>query len=646
MTIEGLEVERGWWRTNKFADQAYICQLSGACKGGNDTDTQCKEGHYGVKCGLCEDNWMYDSVVNRCVECASPAIDITGSPGKLIGAAMIFAVLSAVAVWYARKYCSMKQIGKLQDLIIMGLIKGGEDAMDDGIDDAADGGGDVAAEVEGDAADVAEVDADVDEDVDADGGGGGGGGGDGGDGGDGDGDGGTNYAKYVTKIKIVMGLYQIIGSMTWQLPQIPFPDIMQAPISFSNYFSFDVFSVIPLECYGSVSFFNSMVMTTTLPFIVAALIVAYVGLRFLCVTDPDKRKHLKNSASYALLLLSFCVLPGCSSVCFQYFGCSEYEMGATYNGKARDMLSVLNADPNIRCNEPRYDSWRLYVLLMIFIYPIGTPLGYWALLRSKRHMIDPLLEDDGKVVDEDDLFAKAREDFELVMQQEHKLVIRQVEYADEIAVCAFLIEEYEPRCWWFSVYEVCRRLILTGGLTIFKAGGATQVAIGMLVAMISYRVYVGYAPFIDDDDDAISEVCQTQLVIVFFGALMLTVQNMVPEDEQESGFAQNLFGIVLTMVFFAGMFVAAYYVFLEACGRNVSKHFAPYMWENPAYVKSRNSVFGDPDDPNIKRHARPEISGKLAPCRASRPRARRRASGRRRRPSSRSTRNRRRARTR
>ncbi|KAH8062745.1 hypothetical protein JL721_8649 [Aureococcus anophagefferens] len=554
MTIEGLE-------------------LSGACKGGNDTDTQCKEGHYGVKCGLCEDNWMYDSVVNRCVECASPAIDITGSPGKLIGAAMIFAVLSAVAVWYARKYCSRKQIGKLQDLIIMGLV-------------------------EGDAADVAEVDADVDEDVHADGGGGGHGGG------------GTNYAKYITKIKIVMGLYQIIGSMTWQLPQIPFPDIMQAPISFSNYFSFDVFSVIPLECYGSVSFFNSMVMTTTLPFIVAALIVAYVGLRFLCVTDPDKRKHLKNSASYALLLLSFCVLPGCSSVCFQYFGCSEYEMGATYNGKARAMLSVLNADPNIRCNEPRYDSWRLYVLLMIFIYPIGTPLGYWALLRSKRHMIDPLLEDDGNQVDEDDLFAKAREDFELVMQQEHKLVIRQVEYADEIAVCAFLIEEYEPRCWWFSVYEVCRRLILTG-LTIFKAGGATQVAIGMLVAMISYRVYVGYAPFIDDDDDAISEVCQTQLVIVFFGALMLTVQNMVPEDEQESGFAQNLFGIVLTMVFFAGMFVAAYYVFLEACGRNVSKHFAPYMWENPAYVKSRNSVFGDPDDPNIKRHARPEITGKL-----------------------------------
>ncbi|KAH8063311.1 hypothetical protein JL722_2476 [Aureococcus anophagefferens] len=601
MTIEGLEVERGWWRTNKFADQAYICQLSGACKGGNDTDTQCKEGHYGVKCGLCEDNWMYDSVVNRCVECASPAIDITGSPGKLIGAAMIFAVLSAVAVWYARKYCSRKQIGKLQDLIIMRLIKGAEDAMDDGIDDAADGAGDVAAEVEGDAADVAEVDADVDEDVHADGGGGGHGGG----------DGGTNYAKYITKIKIVMGLYQIIGSMTWQLPQIPFPDIMQAPISFSNYFSFDVFSVIPLECYGSVSFFNSMVMTTTLPFIVAALIVAYVGLRFLCVTDPDKRKHLKNSASYALLLLSFCVLPGCSSVCFQYFGCSEYEMGATYNGKARAMLSVLNADPNIRCNEPRYDSWRLYVLLMIFIYPIGTPLGYWALLRSKRHMIDPLLEDDGNQVDEDDLFAKAREDFELVMQQEHKLVIRQVEYADEIAVCAFLIEEYEPRCWWFSVYEVCRRLILTGGLTIFKAGGATQVAIGMLVAMISYRVYVGYAPFIDDDDDAISEVCQTQLVIVFFGALMLTVQNMVPEDEQESGFAQNLFGIVLTMVFFAGMFVAAYYVFLEACGRNVSKHFAPYMWENPAYVKSRNSVFGDPDDPNIKRHARPEITGKL-----------------------------------
>ena len=47
--------------------------------------------------------------------------------------------------------------------------------------------------------------------------------------------------------------------------------------------------------------------------------------------------------------------------------------------------------------------------------------------------------------------------------------------AGALAPVAFLIEEYEPRCYLFAVVEAVRRVLLTGVLAVFANGGALQI---------------------------------------------------------------------------------------------------------------------------------------------------------------------------
>ena len=56
---------------------------------------------------------------------------------------------------------------------------------------------------------------------------------------------------------------------------------------------------------------------------------------------------------------------------------------------------------------------------------------------------------------------------------------------------------------------------------MFYPGSFSQAAVGLLGAAISHRVYGIYEPFIEDSDDVVSEIAQTELVIIFFAALGL-----------------------------------------------------------------------------------------------------------------------------
>ena len=145
-----------------------------------------------------------------------------------------------------------------------------------------------------------------------------------------------------------------------------------------------------------------------------------------------------------------------------------------------------------------------------------------------------------------------------------KLEIRDGDPA--LAHVEFLFEEYEPRCYLFIVYEILRRIFLTGVLGMFRAGTISQIAIGLLATIVSHRVFTFYEPYVEDDDDTVSEVAQTQLVLVFFGSLLLYVGE---HTEDEASYATDLFGVILMMIMCSGLLVACYYIAVDAFGQEV-----------------------------------------------------------------------------
>ncbi|KAH8094194.1 hypothetical protein JL720_4187 [Aureococcus anophagefferens] len=294
---------------------------------------------------------------------------------------------------------------------------------------------------------------------------------------------------WLVKVKIMLGLFQIVGAMPWSLPDVSFPARLLPVVAWANYLNFDLLSWVPMECFGRFGYFDQL-------------------------------------GTYAALLLTFCVLPGCSSITFRFLSCARYDAG-----DYEDDLLVLHADPAVECRGDRWNAWRGYVGLMLCVYPVGIPLSYFCVL-SPPARARPALDDD-RECDAIRTRDRAGSGFDDV---------------DDM----FLVEEYEPRCYLFSVFECFRRVALTGGLTVFAFGGATQAAMGLLISLVSYKVYAVAAPFIEDDDDLVSEVAQLELVFVFFSALMLVVADTA---EGETSHARAIFSAFLGLAFALGLAV-------------------------------------------------------------------------------------------
>ena len=334
---------------------------------------------------------------------------------------------------------------------------------------------------------------------------------------------------------------------------------------------------MPTPCFRKVSYFDTLLFITLSPFVVALIIVLLSQLRVWRATDAEAKANARSTMYYLLLLFTFIILPGCASTSLRYFGCSDYDMG-----EYADDIAVLDIDPNITCHVKSYDKWMPFVVLMIIIYPIGVPLTYYVLLWSMRDMLDPPVDvvderegTHGRSIDAEVMFAEEHKHHALVLQQAMKMEIRETKYQREIQPVLFLVEEYEPRCYWFATFECFRRILMTGGLTIFDSEGPIRVAVGLMIAMISYRVYSFYRPYINDDDDTVSEVAQTQLVVIFFAALILFVQT-----GNESGLATTVFSIALLLIFFACFAVAIFFVLIETAGKTRLNAFRASLIEH------------------------------------------------------------------
>ena len=60
---------------------------------------------------------------------------------------------------------------------------------------------------------------------------------------------------------------------------------------------------------------------------------------------------------------------------------------------------------------------------------------------------------------------------------------------------------YSPRVYWFEVFEVCRRLALSGILVLFGPGSTVQSAFSILVCFGSIVTYSVYTPLLDHTDN-------------------------------------------------------------------------------------------------------------------------------------------------
>ena len=152
---------------------------------------------------------------------------------------------------------------------------------------------------------------------------------------------------------------------------------------------------------------------------------------------------------------------------------------------------------------------RCYASLMVFVYPVGITLFFAALLYKNWHYLGPK-DAAGNLRGWRYMFVF---DAEWTMASDQEKATRVYEEEGGTAHLAFLTGAYQPRAFWWVIFDNARRLLLNSALVIFAvgsevAGSAQQAIAALLICVASIKVYQYYSPFVDPTDDQFSELAQ------------------------------------------------------------------------------------------------------------------------------------------
>ncbi|KOO20783.1 protein serine threonine [Chrysochromulina tobinii] len=290
------------------------------------------------------------------------------------------------------------------------------------------------------------------------------------------------------------------------------------------------FQMLPFGCiFPSLNnFIFDLVLKTATP-IILLLLLSVVHRRS---GKSEFGLSLADACSDLWIYIIFLVYPSCSTMIFMFF------MRETFKGPGEVYVDLMRADRSINREEPLYQSFTVYAIIMLVIYPIGVPLFYAFTFFRGRHELQDLrrieltLETDFKL-------AKLKAEAAATPEETDEMVRRAIEVhqasgealrklRDKLpSTLRKLTAGYELRTYWFEIFECLRKIALIGLPIFFPPGSPPQLIFGLIICFLSYGAFCAYSPYFRVDDNFLAQVSQ---VVIFFSLVSSVVTNAFPED--------------------------------------------------------------------------------------------------------------------
>ncbi len=183
--------------------------------------------------------------------------------------------------------------------------------------------------------------------------------------------------------KIIFSSYQIIRSVSFTIDRV-FPAPFSGLLDFMSFLFFDISTI---DCFwlDGHRVYNTVYAYSITPIIIASLIASIGAVRAYLLLPETLRAEVYAQHSYALLLLSYIVVPPVVTKQGRSLSCFEL------NG------SWLHEDSSINCEDSKYKEFEILVMLLITIY-MAIPLCWMVLLRRVRHRLIPNGVEDPAIV--------------------------------------------------------------------------------------------------------------------------------------------------------------------------------------------------------------------------------------------------------
>jgi len=317
-----------------------------------------------------------------------------------------------------------------------------------------------------------------------------------------------------TKFKILVCYYQIVTQYE-RILGIHFPPVFEQFLRWvSSLVNFDAIKLGSVDCFVPTNFYTGLVLFTITPIVLSVIVmgIAFSVSRFLSYRrKQETAKTLWDSAMEFFLGLAFFTFSSVSTRIFDTFNCDTF---------GDDPTSYLVVDESVSCDLPIYGSYKWYATTMILFYPVGIPIVFAYLLVKYKSILNP--------PDEKDAVKRERN--------------------PEVQKLSFLWAMYEPRLWWWEIFECVRRISMTGMLIFVRPGSASQLVLAMILAVASVVAFVKWRPYVFEEDDNLAIACQLSIFFTIFGALLIRVEVDETDEYNQQLFGQLLIGVNLLSI--------------------------------------------------------------------------------------------------
>ena len=358
---------------------------------------------------------------------------------------------------------------------------------------------------------------------------------------------------FFSKLKIVIGFYQVTHGLLQAFSYIKWPGSLQVIAKYSEILQLDVLQIAPIGCLISgfeVNAFGSLLAIMVINAAAIIVSVAVYGVRKAIILwnpnllNNDKSSKISEAKELVVRNLFFFLYVTYLSTCAQTasvlpIACQEL----CRDDKEELCLKYMKADYSIKCHGTKYNQW-LIVAYISTVYIIALPVSSFIVLWRKRRAM-----------------AAAMDPAELQAPDNGM---------ELISGLRFLFENYEHRAWYWELVETSRKVILTSGLILVGKESRSYIGLAWVIAGMYGIVFSWIKPI---RDAAENRLMATSLAVTVFN-LGVGAVSRIPAENISASFDTDMDSVLFKILILGantlviGLLVGKIIV-LVACGSNM-----------------------------------------------------------------------------
>lgn len=269
----------------------------------------------------------------------------------------------------------------------------------------------------------------------------------------------------LSKLKIVIGFYQVTYGLLETFSYIKWPDSLQIIGKYSEILQLNILQIAPAHCLFSGlhvnAFGNLLAMMTINAAVIGILAVGYgvrkqIILRRKNLESAEKIIKVSQTKEFVYRNVFFFLYTTYLSTCSKTANVLPLACRRLCRDDKEDFCyKYLKADYSIQCQGPNYNHF-LIAAYISTAYIIALPVASFVTLWRQQRVI---------MATEN---TKTNQDPGIGMEM--------------ISGLRFLYENYKTRSWYWEVIEMSRKVILTSGLTLVGQESRSYIGLAWVIA--------------------------------------------------------------------------------------------------------------------------------------------------------------------